>query len=174
MERRLRKAVVTWLEQERGGDARRAEMALRRVFLRLPLPTPRPNFTQHVLARLGLLLTPASFSLRWKVAVSLCFALVALASTVMLPFLAELWTGLGASKIVELTAGFVVALSGRLAASIIIWEALVSVSTAVSASLASPTVMTVIAVAALVCALATRWLHGLLITEGNSRYVQSS
>lgn len=176
MHRRLEKAVISWLKAERGRDPNRAEAALRRVFLRLPLHAPPAGFVAGVLARLGMspvgLLSPPRLTLRWKVALGVCFALVALTAGSLPRFVVALWTGLGPGKLIDLGAGALVDLGARLAEGIAVWSALSSAARAVSASLASPTMVAALAAAALISAAALRVLHELMLPERNARYAQ--
>lgn len=178
VERNLKKAINRWLKAEQRDDARGAETALRRVFLRLPLHAPPAGFVAAVLARLGMsparLLAPPRMTLRWKVAIAACFGLVALAGGLLPSTLGALWAGLGPSKLIDLGAGLLVGLSARMAEGLLVWGTLSGVAQTVSESLASPRIMAAIATAALVSALALRWLHGLLIPERNTRYAQPS
>jgi hypothetical protein len=176
--RALEKAIKSWLRAERAGDPNRAELALRLVFTRLPLPAPSPDFARRILARLAgsawALAVPPRFTLRWKVALGSCFALIALAGGVLPRILIELWAGVGPGKLIELAASLLIGLSSRLAVGIAVWDALVGVARTVSASLASPSMMLVIAASALLCAVALRWLHELLLPERNASYAQPS
>lgn len=175
MTRALEKAIKNWLEAERGGDPARAELALRRAFLRLPLHAPPPDFAATVLGHLGITVRAFAprLTLRWKVALGACFALTALAVAILPRFVADLWIGIGPSKLVELGAGLLVSLTSRLAIGITVWDALSSVARIVSISLASPQMMAAVGGAALLCAVALRWLHGLLISERNASYAHS-
>ncbi len=178
MTRRLEKAIASWLNAERGSDARRAELALRQVFARLPLYAPPPEFARRVLAPFAgsawALSAPLRLTLRWKVVLASCFALVALAGGTLPRLLVELWAGLGPGKVIELAASLLIGLSSRVAVGITVWDALAGVARTVSASLASPSMMVAVAAAALLCAVALRWLHGLLIPERNTSYAQPS
>lgn len=178
MERTLKKAVSSWLKAESSDDPNRAEVALRRVFLRLPRYAPPATFLAGVLARLGMapaaLLAAPKLTLRWKAAIAASFALVALTGGVLPRMLGALWAGLGPGKLIDLVAGAVVSLSARLAEGVTVWSTLSGVARTVSESLASPSMMAAVATAALVSAVAFRLLHGLLISERNTRYAQPS
>lgn len=179
MDRRLGKAIDSWLNAERANNASRAELALRRVFLRLPRYAPPPGFVADVLARLGLapvrLLAPSRMTLRWKAAIGVSFALVALAGGILPRTLGALWAGLGPGKLIDFAAGALVGLSARLAEGMAVWGTLSGVARIVSESLASSSMMAAIAAAALLSAAALRLLHGLLITaERNTGYARPS
>ncbi len=176
MYRSLENAVNSWLRAESGDDPNRAENALRRVFLHLPRYAPPAGLVEAVLERLGLppagLLSPPRWTLRWKAALGVSFALAALAIGVLPRFLAALWTGLGPGVAIDLGAGVLVGVSARLAEGIAVWGALSDVARAVSASLASPTTGAALAAAALISALALRLLHTLMLPERNVRHAQ--
>lgn len=178
MYRSLEKAVNSWLKAESGGDPNRAEMALRRVFMRLPSHAPPPGLVEAVLRRLGLspvgLLSPPELTLSWKAALGLCFTLAALAAGVFPRIVAALWTGLGPGKVIDLGAGLLVDLSARIAEGIAVWGALSGAARAVSASFASPAMVAALAASALVSAVALRLLHTLMLPERNGRHAQFS
>ncbi len=177
MERALKKAVNTWLKAEAGADPDRAELALRRVFLRLPPVTPPAGFSAAVLARLGIapqaLFAPLRLAPQWKAVLAVSFALVAILGGAMPRLLGTLWIEVGPGRAVDLLAGALVSLTARLADGAAVWTALTGVARIVSESLYSPQMMTVVAAAALLSAIALRLLHGLLISERNPRYAQS-
>ncbi len=178
MERTLKKAINNWLNAELGDDPYRAESALRRVFLRLPRYAPSADFVAGVLSSLGLastgLLAVPRLTLRWKVAIVVCFVLVALAGSLLPGMVGALWAGLGPGKAIDLAAGLVVGLSARFAEGVVVWGALSGVARTVSESLTSPSMMAAIAAAALISATALRLLHGLMLPDRNPRYVQSN
>lgn len=176
MERALKKTVVTWLNAEGEADPNRAETALRRVFLRLPRYAPPAGLLTAVLGRLGMeprgLLSAPRLTPQWKALMAVAFALVAVLGGAMPRLLGALWIGLGPGRAIDLTAGFLVGLTARLAESVLVWGALSGAARIVFESVSSPQMMTAIAAAALVSAAALRLLHGLLLSERNSRYAQ--
>lgn len=170
MDRRLKNAVETWLKAESGDDPNRAETALRRVFLRLPLPMPPADLLDHVLAALGFERRRLFASPFWRVAAALCLTVAALVSMVLPGLVGSLWTGFGPGKAIDVGADLLVATSARVAEASAVWETLSGTARLVSPSLTSPTMMTLVVALALVSALALRLLHGLLISERNAHY----
>lgn len=171
---RLQMTVARWLAAESGADRRRAELALRQVFLRLPVPTPAPDFVDRVLWRLGLLPQPApaaaSFGFRWKAVLAVCWTLAALATTLMPQALGALWVGLRPGKLVDYSAGLVVMVSERLASGLAVWETLSGVVAVVVSRLSAPTLLAASLVAALISIAAFGVLHGLLSPQRSSHY----
>lgn len=176
MERRLKKAVRSWLDAESARDANRAEAALRAVFLRLPVYAPPSDFVDRVLLRLGIrseeLTAHRGLTLQLKGVLGLCYVLAGLAVMWLPGFLGSLWSGLGPGKAIEVGAGVLVALTERLAEGIAVWGTLSGVARVVSTNVASPAVLSAVAAAALIGVIAFRLLHGLLVTEKDARYVQ--
>lgn len=174
MERKLRKAINTWLEAERGADPNRAESALRQVFLRLPLHSPPVDFVDQVLLRLGIrpaeLSTPFAWRLRWRFAAGLCLGFLAIGATALPRLVAFLWSAFGPGQAVDWGASLLVGLSARLAHGLVLWDALSTVAQTVSSSLFSPTILAALAASVLLGAGALRLLHLLVITERT--YVQ--
>ena len=174
MERRLRKAVASWLAAERGADGDRAERRLRNVFLRLRRPAPPTGFVGAISNRLGLPVTGLARRPGFRAAALLVLTLTALAVQVVPGILAELWAGFGPGKLIELVAGGLVVVSSRVAATLAIWETVGATWRLVAPDLAQPAVLWLVGLCTLVSAGALRLLHELLVSERSSLYVESS
>jgi hypothetical protein len=176
VERRLKKSIESWLNAEGGGNAQRAEAALRAVFLRLPALTPPADFVDRVLVRLGIrpesLATHRGLTLQFKFVLGLCYVLAALAVIWLPGVLAELGSTFGSGLLISFLTGVLVSATKLLSQGVVVWETLTGLARAVSASLASPTVFAAMATTILVSAIALRLLHDLLVSDRNARDAQ--
>ncbi|MCP4202817.1 MAG: hypothetical protein GY769_12895 [bacterium] len=177
MSRKLKKATESWLDIERRGSDASAERALLRVFRALPVPAPSPELARRTLAQLGLApLTarPASqsghkphWAYRWAVATAL--ALSGLATVLYAPaLLSSLSLKGSANWIVDVGAGFLAAVSRRLAAGYTLWDVIGRAGATAAEVVATPQVLGFMFATVLFGLATFRVLAGLVAVERSS------
>lgn len=173
MSRELKKAIESWLKRERSGSEEAAERALARVFRILPMPSPSAALTGRTLARLGLGSARSSarvrphWAYRWAIAMAL--ALSGLATALYTPaLLASVSLKGGANWGVDVAAGFLAAVSRRLAAGYTLWEVIARAGATAAEVVETPQVLG-LTLATVLFGLATlRVLAGLVAVERSS------
>lgn len=178
MQRRLKKAVQIWLEQEQTSSDHASEQALRQVMSSLPeVPIP-VGFAERVLVSAGIvpepgrtgLLDPA-WALRFTLAVSLLLSGLA---AVLVPSLLQPTLGLlHPARLIGAILGGVVAFFQRLGAGLAYWRDVSEAGAVLSSVFSSPTFLGVMALSMLLSLVAFRFLQSLIDSERSARYVRS-
>ena len=178
MQRRLKKAVRDWLEQERSGSDQDSEQALRRVMTRLQEAPVPVGFADRVLASAGITpelgrtgLQDPAWALRFTLAVSLLLAGMA---AVLAPSLLQPALGLlQPARVIGMILGGIVAFFQSLGAGLAYWRDLTEAGAVVASVFSSATFLSAMALGVLVSLVAFRLLQGLIDSERSARYVRS-
>jgi len=179
VQRRLKKAVQNWLEQERDGSEQASEQALRQVMSRLPGAPIPVGFAERVLVSAGIapdpgrtgLLDPA-WALRFTLAVSLLLSGLA---AVLVPSLLQPTLGLlQPARLVGVVVGGLMAFVQRLGAGLAYWRDISEAGAVLSSVFSTPTFLGVMAASVLLSLVAFRLLQGLIDSERSARYVRST
>lgn len=175
MTRALQRAYERWLALERAGRDAAAEVALGRVFARLPLPAVPAGFAERVLARAGLAMPLAARqpALAMRLAVAICLALAS-SSLLLLPgALAVLGELAGLLRPIQLGLGLVTGVAQRFGEGVAAWRALSEAGRLLSDLAASPPVLAALTLGLLASAGAFRLLQRMVLAERSSGYAGS-
>lgn len=174
MTKRDHRHLESWLTAESAGRSEDADRALAALFAMVPRLAPGAGFADRVLRRAGLTAPARSLArpVRWLVAASV--ALIAAFAGVLpslAPWLAERTSFVG---VVDATSGGIVTVAGWLRGSLVVWDALSGISSAVATTAATPPVALALLAALAAAGLALRLLSDLLANEGSWTYARTT
>ncbi len=178
VQRKLKKAVQNWLEQEQTGSDQGSEQALRQVMSKLPEAPIPVGFAERVLVSAGIapdpgrtgLLNPA-WALRFTLAVSLLLSGLA---AVLVPSLLQPALGLvQPARLVGAILGGLLGFFERLGAGLAYWQTLSEAGGVLASVFSSTTFLSAMGAGVLLSLIAFRLLQGLLDSERSAQYVHS-
>jgi hypothetical protein len=178
VDRKLNRALNSWLKLEQKGLNQQADEALVGLFARLPLEPIPAGFADRLMARAGF--EPVATSgVGWtanlgiRMVVSLCLALMALSLWLIPGYLPALLGLFNLATLTELAVGALVGVFHQLGFGLVIWRIFSTAGTIVSSTLSSPIYLMALFSAVLMSFGAFRLLHEIVVSERSSRYVSS-
>ncbi len=170
---RRKKALQSWLRDEKAGRLAAADAALRRLFRALPLPAPPAGFVDRVMAAAGLAPQPAWRPvLAWRLVLTAGLALAGGAAAIAPALTGAVLRRLSPGDLIGLGAGAVVETCRRFAEGLAVWETLGFVGGTIAEALSAPEVLAALAATSLLSAGGLRVLHGLLAVNRSSEHVR--
>lgn len=172
MKQKLEHTTRRWLEAERSGRERAAEIALARLFRTLPTPMPSPELALRTLERLGLR-TESSRTPHWtfRWAVSVALVLSGLTSALYAPALVASLSARGALNwLIDLGAGILASASRFFANGYTLWEVIAKAGATATEVLATPQTLGLMLATALFGLATFRVLAGLVTVERSAHH----
>ena len=182
MDRKLNRLLSEWLQHEKLGRSEAADLALWRVFQRLPQPSPPVGFAARVLAELGI--TPTGWPLmaplgarslaayRAVLAIGLVLGGLAAAAVPLVTVVALDPARLG--LLIQASIGWLADGVGFVARVLALGRAVAGVGHTLAEALVTPGLMAVTAAAALLSLTAFRMLQALVASDRSSYHARTS
>ncbi len=176
MNRKLNRALDSWLQLEQKGLNQQADEALAGLFARLPLEPIPVGFADRLMARAGLEPVAAAevgWIASWglRLVVSVCLALTAISLWLIPGYFPALLGLFNPATATELAVGALVGVFHQLGSGLVVWRIFSTAGTILSSTLSSPIYLMALFSAVLLSFGAFRLLHEIVFSERSSRYV---